>query len=121
MNCFPLGTEVASSFASDGFIVVRQLLDAEETGLLRTIARRDSALTATRSARADGEGGAVDLVVENSLSDNDYLSAIVRGESLVDFMQKLLGDEVYHYHHKLILKEPLIGGAWTWHQDYGYW
>jgi ectoine hydroxylase-related dioxygenase (phytanoyl-CoA dioxygenase family) len=21
----------------------------------------------------------------------------------------------------MILKEPRIGGAWTWHQDYGYW
>jgi hypothetical protein len=36
-------------------------------------------------------------------------------------MESLLGDEVYHYHHKMILKEPRIGGAWTWHQDYGYW
>jgi ectoine hydroxylase-related dioxygenase (phytanoyl-CoA dioxygenase family) len=36
-------------------------------------------------------------------------------------MQNLLGDEVYHYHHKMMLKEPKIGGAWEWHQDYGYW
>jgi len=36
-------------------------------------------------------------------------------------MEQLLCDEVYHYHHKMILKEPRIGGAWTWHQDYGYW
>eukprot|EP01046_Picozoa_sp_COSAG06_P088870 COSAG06_NODE_35274_length_462_cov_0.710744_1_plen_107_part_01 len=36
-------------------------------------------------------------------------------------MQSLLDDEVYHYHHKMMLKEPLIGGAWEWHQDYGYW
>jgi ectoine hydroxylase-related dioxygenase (phytanoyl-CoA dioxygenase family) len=21
----------------------------------------------------------------------------------------------------MILKEPRVGGAWTWHQDYGYW
>jgi ectoine hydroxylase-related dioxygenase (phytanoyl-CoA dioxygenase family) len=36
-------------------------------------------------------------------------------------MERLLGGEVYHYHHKLILKEPRTGGAWEWHQDYGYW
>ena len=36
-------------------------------------------------------------------------------------MQQLLGEEVYHWHHKLILKEPRVGGAWAWHQDYGYW
>ena len=28
---------------------------------------------------------------------------------------------MYHYHHKMILKEPRVGGAWAWHQDYGYW
>ena len=42
-------------------------------------------------------------------------------QPLVDAMELLLGDEVYHYHHKMILKEPRTGGAWTWHQDYGYW
>ena len=35
--------------------------------------------------------------------------------------EQLLGDEVYHFHHKMMLKEPRVGGAWEWHQDYGYW
>ena len=33
----------------------------------------------------------------------------------------LLQDEVYHYHSKMILKDAKVGGAWAWHQDYGYW
>jgi ectoine hydroxylase-related dioxygenase (phytanoyl-CoA dioxygenase family) len=36
-------------------------------------------------------------------------------------MEQVLGGEVYHYHHKMMLKEPFVGGAWEWHQDYGYW
>jgi ectoine hydroxylase-related dioxygenase (phytanoyl-CoA dioxygenase family) len=28
---------------------------------------------------------------------------------------------VCHYHTKLMQKEPRVGGAWEWHQDYGYW
>jgi ectoine hydroxylase len=28
---------------------------------------------------------------------------------------------VYHYHSKMIMKDAKVGGAWTWHQDYGYW
>ena len=36
-------------------------------------------------------------------------------------MERLLGGEVYHYHSKMILKDPKVGGAWAWHQDYGYW
>ena len=36
-------------------------------------------------------------------------------------IEKLLGGEVYHYHSKMILKDAKVGGAWAWHQDYGYW
>jgi ectoine hydroxylase-related dioxygenase (phytanoyl-CoA dioxygenase family) len=46
---------------------------------------------------------------------------IARSHRIVDKVEKLLSDEVYHYHSKMILKDPEIGGAWAWHQDYGYW
>jgi ectoine hydroxylase len=26
-----------------------------------------------------------------------------------------------HYHSKMIMKDARVGGAWAWHQDYGYW
>ena len=29
--------------------------------------------------------------------------------------------EVYHYHSKLVLKDPDGSGGFNWHQDYGYW
>ena len=58
--------------------------------------------------------------VENELHDDIY-GAIVRSRRIVETMEQLLGGEVYHYHHKMILKEPFTGGAWEWHQDYGYW
>ena len=44
-----------------------------------------------------------------------------RSRRVVDTMEALLGGEVYHYHSKLTAKEPHDGGAWEWHQDYGYW
>lgn len=109
------------AFDRDGYIVIEHLLDADETNLLGTIARRDQALAAARTSRADGEGGAVELVVENELRAGTIYAAIVQAEPLVAAVETLLGDEVYHYHHKMILKEPRVGGAWTWHQDYGYW
>jgi hypothetical protein len=66
------------------------------------------------------ERRAICLVVENELHDDVY-GAIVRSRRIVDTMEALLEGEVYHYHHKMILKEPHVGGAWAWHQDYGYW
>lgn len=116
-----LTPEAIAAFHRDGYIVVSNFLNDRETELLRTIARRDRHIAETRTSRADGEGGAVELVVENELPDHSIYSAIVQAEPLVHAMEVLLGDEVYHYHHKMILKEPRIGGAWTWHQDYGYW
>jgi len=35
--------------------------------------------------------------------------------------ERLLDGEVYHDHSKMIMKDALVGGAWAWHQDYGYW
>jgi hypothetical protein len=107
-------------FHRDGFFIVPRFLNPEETDLLRTIARKDHALQAAAASRGDGEGGAVKLTVDNELGDDIY-SAIVRSERTVRTMEACLGGEVYHYHHKMILKEPKVGGAWAWHQDYGYW
>jgi len=108
------------AFEQDGFVIVRSLLSAEETRLLHQIAKSDHHLQQSAASRGDGEGGAIRLVVENEVQDDLY-GAIVRSQRIVDRMQQVLGDEVYHYHHKMILKEARTGGAWAWHQDYGYW
>jgi ectoine hydroxylase-related dioxygenase (phytanoyl-CoA dioxygenase family) len=107
-------------FDSDGFLVAPGLFDAEEIDLLSRIARADQRLQQQAASRRDGAGGTIKLIVENTLGDDIY-AAFVRCRRIVETMERLLGDEVYHYHHKMILKEPRIGGAWEWHQDYGYW
>lgn len=119
MPGFQPTSQQLARYASDGFFIAPGLFDAEEVELLRTIARADHQ-AASAASRADGEGGAIRLHVENELHDDIY-SAIVRSRRIVDTMEALLEDEVYHYHHKMILKEPFVGGAWAWHQDYGYW
>ena len=114
------GTQI-EQFEEDGFFVVPNLLNTDEVELLSQIARADQELKLRKASRADGEGGSIDLVVENDLPTDSIYGAIVRSERIVHAMEALLLDEVYHYHHKLILKEPRVGGAWAWHQDYGYW
>jgi ectoine hydroxylase-related dioxygenase (phytanoyl-CoA dioxygenase family) len=109
-----------ADFHRDGYLIARGLLTAEETDLLSRIARADKELAESSYGRKDATGLPVTLAVRNDLSDDLY-SAIARSRRVVETMERLLGDEVYHYHHKLILKEPRVGGAWEWHQDYGYW
>ena len=47
--------------------------------------------------------------------------AFARCNRLVSIAELLLRDEPYHYHSKMIMKDARVGGAWAWHQDYGYW
>jgi ectoine hydroxylase-related dioxygenase (phytanoyl-CoA dioxygenase family) len=125
------GTERASSsfvvdeprlarFQRDGFLVAPSFLDDDEAALLGKVARADEQLARQAASRKDGSGGSIRLSVCNQLEDDMY-SAIVRCRRSVDAMERMLGGEVYHYHHKLIYKEAHTGGAWRWHQDYGYW
>lgn len=107
-------------FIEDGYLLVPQLFDAEEMELLSRIARLDRQLAASATTRQDLAGGATTLAVSNELGDDIY-SSFVLCRRLVDAMEIFLGGEVYHYHHKMMLKEPRVGGAWEWHQDYGYW
>lgn len=108
------------AFARDGYVLVRGLLDADETAQLATTARNDRRMEQEATARSDANGGQTILAVRDSLSDDIY-SRLARSRRIVESMSRFLGDEVYHYHHKLMLKEPRVGGAWEWHQDYGYW
>ncbi len=117
---FILTDTLRDRFCRDGYLIVERLFNLDEMKLLSRIARADHELLTQAASRRDGEGGVVRVSVRNELGEDIY-SAFVRCRRIVDTMEKLLGGEVYHYHHKMILKEPRVGGAWEWHQDYGYW
>ena len=107
-------------YHADGYVIVPGLFDAEEIGLLHRAAKEDHELDKRSFGRADGEGGTVRLSLWNHPGDGIY-GMFARCERIVRSCEKLLGGEVYHYHSKMIMKDPRVGGAWTWHQDYGYW
>lgn len=115
-----LTPEQCAQYERDGYVVIENLLDPEETGLLLNIAKADQEIQKGATARKDARGNLTRLTLRNELHDDMY-SAIVRAPRIVDRMEQILGGEVYHYHHKMMLKEPRVGGAWEWHQDYGYW
>ena len=106
-------------FNRDGYIIIPQFFAKEQVDMLFSIAKADREFDKA-AGRKDSQGGVSKLRLRNDLPDDIY-SAIARSETLVANMERLLGDEVYHFHHKMMLKEPKVGGAWEWHQDYGYW
>ena len=113
--------DMLASFQEDGYVFVKGLFAEDEmTGLL-TSAKSNQALAAESKVRKDASGGETRLAVRNDLAEDSVYTAVVRSERIVSTMQLLLEDEIYHYHHKMMMKEPKKGGAWEWHQDYGYW
>jgi ectoine hydroxylase len=120
MGTFAVTDDQLRRFWDDGYLIADRLFDSEEIDWLGKIARADHRLEQDAVSRRDGHGGAIRLRVDNELRDDIY-GAFVRCRRIVDAIEVLLEGEVYHYHHKMILKEPFTGGAWEWHQDYGYW
>ena len=115
-----LTVDQVAEYAREGFVIARGFFDVEEIDLLRLAAKEDRALDEHSFGRADGEGGTVRLSLWNHPGDGIY-GMFARCERIVRSAEKLLGGEVYHYHSKMIMKDARVGGAWTWHQDYGYW
>ena len=108
------------AYERDGFVLVRSLFDPEEIAILRDAIETDPQLQASLYNRTDASGKATRMATWNHPGDSAYGLA-ARSHRVVDTMEDMLGGEVYHYHSKLTAKEPLEGGAWEWHQDYGYW
>ena len=121
MTTFELTPQLIDDFHQDGYLIVRELFDPQEIAGLLSFAKADAALADEAYVRRDSGGGETRLAPRNDLDDTVPYTAVVRSQRIVQTMQILLGDEVYHYHHKMMIKQPWIGGAWEWHQDYGYW
>ena len=114
-----LTAQEIAQYHADGYYIARSLFDAEEMKMLIEAAKADRDFDKAPT-RKDSQGMASKLRLKNFAEDDIY-SLFVCSRRIVDNMELLLGDEVYHWHHKMMLKEPRVGGAWEWHQDYGYW
>ena len=88
--------------------------------LLLKIGRADTEKAKTVRAAKDAQGGESKLWLTSDVKEDIY-NAFAHGHRLVDPIERMMRDEVYLYHYKMMVKEPRVGGAWEWHQDYGYW
>lgn len=109
-----------AAFQCDGYIIVPALFDAAEMEIVRTAAKNDPSFNKHTHGLADGEGGVARLALWNEAGEDIY-GLMARSRRVVEAMEQLLGGEVYHWHSKMSIKDPMTGGAWAWHQDYGYW
>lgn len=119
---FQLTPEQIAAYHRDGYIFVRHFCSAEETDRLYSTALEDDAMRKNALDLNDQSGKKTRLSLWFT-PGNDVFGYLTRSEKMITAVGQLLdGDApVCHFHSKLMQKEPRVGGAWEWHQDYGYW
>jgi len=105
----------------DGYLIIPDFLSTKGVELLYSIATGDQVMRSNAMDFNDQTNKSTKLTLWFTPGDDVY-GLLIRSERIVNAVQTLLGEgEVCHFHSKLMQKEPKIGGAWEWHQDYGYW
>ncbi len=117
-----LTEQEVSAYHSDGFVIIKSLFSKEEIDKLYRVATADKIMKDNAVDLNDQSGKKTRLTLWFKPGDDIY-SLLVRSKRMVKSVEKLLDSDspVCHFHSKLMQKEPRVGGAWEWHQDYGYW
>lgn len=117
-----INDEQVKQFHRDGYVIVKNFYSAEEINKLYSIAIDDQVMRNNAVDLNDQSGKKTRLTLWFNPGDDVY-SLLLRSKRMVLSAAKLLDSDspVCHFHSKLMQKEPRVGGAWEWHQDYGYW
>lgn len=122
MATISLNNTQLETYKNDGYLVVKGLFIQGEIDKLYNNAVENSIMQKNTMDLNDQTGKKTKLTLWFTPGD-DVFGYLIRSERIVNQVWQLLGNEsaVCHFHTKLMQKEPRVGGAWEWHQDYGYW
>jgi ectoine hydroxylase-related dioxygenase (phytanoyl-CoA dioxygenase family) len=122
MTNIQLTTAQVAAYERDGYVIVKNFIAPGELQKLQEVAFSDGAMRKHAFDLNDQSGKKTKLTLWYS-PGNDVYGLLSKSRRMVDAADLLMeGDSsVCHFHSKLMQKEPKVGGAWEWHQDYGYW
>lgn len=109
-------------YQQQGYIIIKGLCKPDEVNKLYNTALKDHAMLDNTYDLDDLSGKKTRLSLWFT-PGNDVFGYLTRSERIIGSVKQLLDGNapVCHYHSKVMQKEPKVGGAWEWHQDYGYW
>jgi ectoine hydroxylase-related dioxygenase (phytanoyl-CoA dioxygenase family) len=109
-------------YQKQGYLIVKGLFSKPEIERIYKTATTDDVMLNNALDLNDQSGKKTKLSLWYT-PGNDVFGYLTRSERIINSISQLIGDEskVCHFHSKLMQKEPKVGGAWEWHQDYGYW
>lgn len=121
MNKFFSAADI-EQYHQDGYLIVKNFCTPAEIKHLMSVATSDSAIKKNALDLDDSTGKKTKLSLWYTPGNNPF-GYLTRAEKMVERIKQVLDGNgvVCHYHSKLMQKEPRVGGAWEWHQDYGYW
>ncbi len=108
------------AYHRDGYVIIRRFFHPEEVALLLETYQNDKLIRERAIEIGDKSGFNSKLTLWYKPGDDIY-SIFSRVARVVDSVEMIFGAKAALYHTKLMQKEPKVGGAWEWHQDYGYW
>ncbi len=122
MSHFQLSTQNIAGYERDGYVIIKNFLRDEEIDKLYKIATGDDTLLKHAFDLNDQSGKKTKLTLWYT-PGNDAYGLLTKSKRMVESVDRLMqgSSAVCHFHSKLMQKEPKVGGAWEWHQDYGYW
>ena len=122
MKNFELTPLQKIDYQLNGYLIVKKFLSVKEVNKLYSIAIEDDTMKKHAFDLNDQEGKKTKLSLWYYPGQDTY-GLLTKSRRMVDSANQLMdGDSpVCHFHSKLMQKEPKVGGAWEWHQDYGYW
>lgn len=111
-----------ADYNRDGYLLIKGFCSQPETDKLYKTALDDDAMRKNALDLNDLSGKKTKLSLWFT-PGNDVFGYLTRSEKIISSVAHLLDSDapVCHFHSKLMQKEPKVGGAWEWHQDYGYW
>jgi ectoine hydroxylase-related dioxygenase (phytanoyl-CoA dioxygenase family) len=119
---FRLTADQIKAYHDDGYVVVKNFCSLKQVDKLFGTALEDNAMKKNALDLNDQTGKKTRLSLWFT-PGSDVFGYLIRSEKMVQGAGQLLDSDapVCHFHSKLMQKEPRVGGAWEWHQDYGYW
>ena len=123
-------TELAD-FHANGYVIKRGLFSSQRMTAVAQEIEGLHELMQTRAAHADvhvswEESTAADRPrrIRQLLGSeivSPLIDALSRSEEMLAIMRQLIGEDVWLYHSKLMMKAAHDGSFTPWHQDFQYW
>ncbi len=115
-----LSEENVADYHRDGYVLVPNLFSATEIRVLIADVEGGDRVAANTRGNEDSSGKKAKLAIWHELGD-DVWAATSTNPRVGNAARMVMGEDIAFFHGKVMLKEAGTGGAWEWHQDYGYW